>query len=141
VSTEQNKETVRRWFEDAIGGNDLAKALEMADQIFTDDFVDGEDEGAPSSRDEFKSRIVHSVFRIFSDIRVNMEGMVAEGDVVANRIRFSGVQHETFRGHPSTGGRIEFTATEFAYFRDGRICFIKGSNGPYPVPDLPGEGT
>jgi predicted ester cyclase len=131
MALEANKEAVRRWFEEGIGSNDENTARDVADQIFTEDFVDGDGQDPPRGRDEFKRRVVSSVFRTFSDIRVTVEDVVAEGDVVAARLRFSGIQRGDFRGHPATGGRIEFTETGLSFFRDGRIYASKGDISNY----------
>jgi hypothetical protein len=131
MSVEDNKATARRWFEEGISSNDLATANALADEIFTDDFVDGDSPNAPRSRNEFKSQVVENVFKAFGDITVTVEDIIGEGDLVALRMRFVGTHIGTYQGLPATGKRVEFTETGFSFFRGNRVYRTKGDLSLY----------
>ena len=44
---ERHKELVRRWFEDGVASNDPETARRVADEVFAEDFQDGDSPGAP----------------------------------------------------------------------------------------------
>ncbi len=58
----------------------------------------------------------------FPDIRMEIVDLIAEGDQVAGRFRYSGTYTGAWRGHPPTGRRFE-RIDEVGIFRlrDGRI--------------------
>jgi predicted ester cyclase len=133
MSVERNKEVARRWFEEGISSNDLATAKALADEFFTDDFVDGDSENAPRSREEFKTQVVENVFKAFGDITVTVEDIIGEGDVVALRMRFVATHIGEYQGLAATGKRVEFTETGFSFFRGDRVYRTKGDLSLYRV--------
>jgi predicted ester cyclase len=58
----------------------------------------------------------------FSDIRITVVNQVAEGDMVAEHIRFEGAHTGiSFMGVPASGKTISFTQTHIHRIEDGRI--------------------
>ena len=81
--TRAGKDVVRRWAAEMVVGGDLA----VADELFSPDLAaSARHWGAP-----FRTS--------FSDVQMQVVGLVAEGDQVAGRFRCSG----TWLGHPPTG--------------------------------------
>jgi predicted ester cyclase len=57
----------------------------------------------------------------FSDIRLTLDGLVYEGDMLAPRITITGVHTGNFMGIPATGRRIEITDHPHYRLQNGRI--------------------
>lgn len=59
---------------------------------------------------------------IFAELRVTLDDMLAEGDRVAVRATWRGVQVGPFRGAAPTGRRVAFTGMVFWRIAGGRIA-------------------
>jgi predicted ester cyclase len=77
---------------------------------------------APAAR-----RWVEPFLESFSDVRMRIVQLVAEGDTVVGRFSRSGTHTGTWLGHPPTGRRFTDVA-EVYFFRvvDGRITRVWG---------------
>ena len=93
------KDAVRRWVAEMVGEGDL----DVADELFSPDL-------AASAR-----QWVAPFRASFSDVRMQVVVLVAEGDEVAGRFRCSGTHTGTWLGHPPTGRR--FAVDEVYFFR------------------------
>jgi len=125
--TDQDKvAVVRKWFHEGMSSNCLETASQVAREVFTEDFVDGDGPNAPASREEFLSRVVTNALRTFEDIDARIEFAMVHGDVIASRLRFSAIQRGAFLGFEPTGTRISFTETGFAFLRGAQIYRTMG---------------
>ena len=93
------KDAVRRWVAEMVGEGDL----DVADELFSPDL-------AASAR-----QWVAPFRASFSDVRMQVVALVAEGDQVAGRFRCSGTHTGTWLDHPPTGRR--FDVDEVYFFR------------------------
>lgn len=59
-------------------------------------------------------------------MRLAVEELIEEGDVVAARFRETGMSVAPFRGLPATGKSFELTAIEWFALKDGRIASRHG---------------
>lgn len=115
-STDEAKDVVRRMF-DGFSAHDR----EAVASTLTDDFAYG-----PFDRDEFVE-IEFAYLGSFSDLRYEVDDLVAEGDRVASRWRFVGT-HDGERGpgwlqgFEPTGKRVEISGISIARIEDGRIA-------------------
>ncbi|MDP9340599.1 MAG: ester cyclase [Actinomycetota bacterium] len=96
---ERNKEDSKRFLEGVFNQHDLS----VFDELIADDFT--EHEVIPGfSPDKAGSRQwFEAMFQAFPDFRVDVDDMVADGDRVAIRSRFSGTHQGEFMGIPATG--------------------------------------
>jgi predicted SnoaL-like aldol condensation-catalyzing enzyme len=109
VSTEANTAAMRRIFEDVINGRDLA----AADELYSDEHelhpqAFGVGPGAKGMKEAFAG-----LFEEFPDVKVNIESIVAEGDLVAVRVTFRGT-------HASSGEPTAWPETVFTRFSEGK---------------------
>jgi predicted ester cyclase len=58
----------------------------------------------------------------FPDLRLTIEDAVAEGDLVAQRIRFEGTHTGEFQGLSPTRRKVTFSGIELNRFVDGRVA-------------------
>jgi predicted ester cyclase len=109
MGTEENKAVMRRIFVDVINGKDL----DVADELFADEHeLHPEAPGVGRGADGMKGAFA-GLHEEFPDVRVEIESMVAEGDLVAVRLTFSGT-------HAVSGERATWPETVFTRFSGGK---------------------
>jgi len=126
ATEELHKALIHRWFVEGVSSNDEEKALRIADEVFAEDYVDGDSPGAPQNREEFKRMIAERVLPTFADIEITIEHILAEGDMAAAYVRFEGTHVGPFRGVPATGKRIVFHEATISFIEDGRLKAVRG---------------
>ncbi|ADB74844.1 ester cyclase [Geodermatophilus obscurus] len=104
------KDAVRRWVAEMVGEGDL----DVADELFPPDL-------AASAR-----QWVAPFRASFSDVRMQVVALVAEGDQVAGRFRCSGTHTGTWLDHPPTGRRFDVDEVYFFRVDGGRIVEMWG---------------
>jgi steroid delta-isomerase-like uncharacterized protein len=120
MSLDENKEKIRRVFEEAFGQG----KVEVIDELLHSDFVcydpnseAGEVRGADTIRGE-----VGYFHNAFPDFFWRVEDQVAEGDKVTSRYTFGGTHQGEFFGVAGTGKRIEITGINIDRFdEDGKL--------------------
>jgi steroid delta-isomerase-like uncharacterized protein len=143
MSTSENKNIVRQMFE-AISRQDL----DSMDDLMANDFVlhiheqllQGWESGKQFLRDEFIA---------FPDLSIEIEEMVAEGDLVCVRVRETATHDGPYRGLASTGRKLSYTVVAFWRLDNQKIAegwtvfdrlnFFE-QLGVISSPDFPGEG-
>jgi steroid delta-isomerase-like uncharacterized protein len=118
--SEENKEKIRRVFEEAFGQG----KVEVIDEVLHSDFVcydpnseAGEVRGAETIKGE-----VGYFHNAFPDFFWRVEDQVAEGDKVTSRYTFGGTHQGEFFGIAGTGKRIEITGINIDRFdEDGKL--------------------
>lgn len=106
-----NKQTVRRFVEEAVnGGQD-----ELVDELFTS-------EAAAFARDWFGA-----FRRSFPDLRMDLVELIGEGESVVGRFTCSATHLGDWRGHPPTRRRFEdVDEVYFFTFAGDRIAAVWG---------------
>jgi predicted ester cyclase len=106
-----NKDTVRRFLEEAVnGGRD-----ELVDELFTP-------EAAAFAREWFGA-----FRRSFPDLRMELVELIGEGDRVVGRFTCSATHLGDWRGHAPTGRRFEdVDEVYFFAFAGDRIAAVWG---------------
>jgi len=118
MTTERNKEAARRWSEELWGQGKLA----VADEIIAANY-ERHDPGDPfpaHGPDDVK-RIVTMLRTMLPDLRITVETMVAEGDIVVSRYSTTATDTVGFMGQPATGRVIHTPAMQMFRFADGKI--------------------
>ncbi len=116
--TEQNKATARRWSEELWGrGN-----LEIADEIIAPNYV-RHDPGDPfpARGPEDVKRIVVMLRTMLPDLNINVEDIVAEGDMVVTRYTATATDTVGYMGMAPTGKKIRTTAMQSFRFENGKV--------------------
>ncbi len=101
MSTEKNKATIHRVFEDAINQNKMS----AVDEIIAPNYVN-HDLPAPAPGTEGFKMVVGMFRMAFPDIHVTIEDSLAEGDKVMTRGHFTGTHQGAFMGVPPTGKKV-----------------------------------
>ncbi len=109
MESSENSACMRRIFEDVIN----AKNLDLVDELYAEEHilyptVSGVGRGAAGMKEAFAG-----LHEQFPDIRVELESIVTEGDMVAVRVTFGGTDADT-------GERVFWPEMVFTRFADGR---------------------
>ena len=110
---EQNRDVVRRLYEDCIGGGDLA----LLDQLIAPSFAGANGQGGAAG---FRTSI-EGLRRAFPDIHYTLDDIVAQGDLVAVRWHWEGTFTAPFRAYAPTGERVSDTGMGIFELHDGAI--------------------
>ena len=118
TTTDQNKALARRWSEELWGRGDLA----VADEIVARDYL-RHDPGDPfpARGPEDVKRIVTMLRAMLPDLRIEIDAIIGEGDLVVTRYSSVGTDTVGYMGHPPTGRTIRTTAMQMFRFADGKI--------------------
>ncbi|MBE2268862.1 MAG: ester cyclase [Anaerolinea sp.] len=114
---EANKATIRRLYDEENKGN-----IGIVDELFSPDFVMHGDALNPLQKglEPLKQGVIMSK-EAFPDMLVTIEDMVASGDKVVARLRWTGTQTGPFMGMPGTGKKMSWTAIATNRFENGKI--------------------
>ena len=117
VSAEENKALIRRWIE-AYNERDLQAEAEVLapDYVAHVPAAPGPLEGLEAWR-QFSGSFAEA----FPDIRLTVEEIFSEGDLVAARVVFRGTHRGEFQGILPTGKEVAFTSIEVNRVRDGKV--------------------
>lgn len=105
-----NKGVVRSVFDDVINGRNL----DLVDELFSEEHALHPDASGIGRGPEGMERAFAGLHEEFPDVRVEVESIVAEGDMVAVRTTFSGT-------HGPTGKRAMWPEMVFARLSDGKV--------------------
>jgi predicted ester cyclase len=117
-AVEHNTRIAREWIDEFNKGN---RAKE--EEILTSDYIAYPPASlSPSSLDHDGWTMFLDVFvQGFPDLHLEIEAVVADEHMVAQRIRFTGTHTGDFQGLPPTNRNINFTGLELNRVRDGRF--------------------
>jgi predicted SnoaL-like aldol condensation-catalyzing enzyme len=109
VGTEENKAAQRRIIDEVINN----KNLHLADELFSEEHELHPESPGVGRGPEGMKRAFAGLHEEFPDIRVEIESIVAEGDMVAIRLTFSGT-------HAPSGEKAVWPEMVFARFSEGK---------------------
>jgi steroid delta-isomerase-like uncharacterized protein len=116
MSTEENKQIVRRYQEAYNTANYDALDEIVADDVLTPNMISS----VPPGREGAK--LVHQKTLLgMPDYHTHIEDLIAEGDKVVARVTLTGTHTGDFYGIPATGKRINLSAMYMVRIEDGKI--------------------
>jgi steroid delta-isomerase-like uncharacterized protein len=118
MSAEENKALVRRFYEEIDKGN-----LEAMDELVAEDYIDHSPPPFPGLASGRAG--VKQAFEIFWKATPGyhkIEDQIAEGDKVVTRMTAYGTHEQDLPGIPSTGNKLEMTATVIHRITDGKLA-------------------
>jgi predicted ester cyclase len=118
--SEENKQLVRRWF-DEVWNNGRADAIE---EMFDENGIAhglGDDPSNPI-RGPRNFRPFHTIFReAFPNMNIIVEDMIAEGDKVAARCSVRAKHEGEFLGRAATQSPVDFSGMTIVRIAGGKI--------------------
>jgi ketosteroid isomerase-like protein/predicted ester cyclase len=119
---------LRRMFDEIINQG----RLDVADELFADDFVDHGPMGDISGRDVFK-QLVAQWRDAVPDVHCDVDTVIAQGDLCAWLVRTTGTHTGGGLGFPATGRRFQTVSANIGRFRDGRAAEHWSEQGMFPM--------
>ena len=116
MSTEQNKATLCRTYEEVLNKGNFA----VLNECMAPNYVAHGPGGLELKGPEAFGQYIATFRTAFPDLRVTVENMVAEGDYVAHRARFTGTHRGDWMGIPPTGKRVDVTLNVLSRFVGGK---------------------
>jgi steroid delta-isomerase-like uncharacterized protein len=116
---DQHKDLARRFYEEVMNTGDVDRVSDFC----TEDFVDHEPSppGTPEGIEGVKAFV--QMFRQgFPDLRARVEDLLAEGDRVVVRAKFTGTHDREFMGVPASGNRIEIDTIDIVRIVDDKAA-------------------
>jgi predicted ester cyclase len=118
-TSEDNKATFKR-FHDAASTGDLELLFKTIDFLAPDAVIRTPlpiDAAGP----EALKQVWAMLFRIYADIHLNVEDVIAEGDKVVGRTTVTGTHQGEFMGVAPTGKSVTYNEIFIFRFADGRV--------------------
>ena len=114
---EQNKEIVKRFFEELNKGN-----IEIYEELCTPDygFYQPSNTPKPMSREETKE-FIKMILKTFPDVKWNIKEIFAAGDRVIVWFINTGTHEGEFQGIPATGNKVEVGTIVIYRIKNGQI--------------------
>jgi steroid delta-isomerase-like uncharacterized protein len=113
MPAEENKAAVRQFYNEVMNGRNL----ELIGELLSPDAMDHTfgSQGVEASKQFFGM-----LQRAFPDLRVEIEDVIAEGELVAARVTYSGTHQGEFVGIPATGREARTSGVDFFRMQNGR---------------------
>ena len=116
MATDDNKALARRFIEEIfVGGR-----AEAVDELLTDDFTPHTWASTGAGKEDLKQAITR-VGAGLSDVRITIEDVIGEDDLVAVRLTSSATQSGEFMDLPPTGRSYTIGEIHIFRIRDGRV--------------------
>jgi predicted ester cyclase len=122
------KATIRRMFDEIINDG----RLDVADELFADDYIDHGPMGDVQGRDAFK-QMVSQWRTAVPDVHCTVTNLVSEADLVGWVVHTTGTHTGDGLGIPPTGRRFETTSANIGRFRDGQAVEHWAEQGMFPM--------
>lgn len=120
MSTEENKNILRRYLEEAWQKGNETVLRETVDPNLIDHApLPNLPQGLEGQRRAIQ--LIHSAFK---NIQINIDSLVAEGDRAADHWVFTGVHKGDFMGIPATGKSVTITGSDVVRFAGGKIAEV-----------------
>jgi predicted ester cyclase len=124
MSTEKNKNIVRRFITEALSGRNLS----LADEVLAPNYVNGLTGGDLAA---FKGMLT-GMSTALSDVRFEIDELVAEGDSVVARWKMEATHTGSLMGETPTGKRVSSRGLTYYRLVNGQIV----EDDPMSSPDL-----
>ena len=124
----ETEAVLRRMFDEIINEG----RLEVADELFADDYVDHGPMGDMAGRDTFK-QLVAQWRDAVPDVHCEIHSVIAQGDLCAWVVRTTGTHTGDGLGFPATGRRFETVSANVGRFRDGQAVEHWSEQGMFPM--------
>jgi predicted ester cyclase len=124
MSTEKNKNIVRRFITEVLSGRNLS----LADEVLAPNYVNGLTGGDLAA---FKGMLT-GMSTALSDVRFEIDDLVAEGDSVVARWKMEATHTGSLMGETPTGKRVSSRGLTYYRLVNGQIV----EDDPMSSPDL-----
>src|SRR5689334_15928280 len=120
--------TLERMFEEVINQG----KLDVADELFAEDFISHGPLGDITGREAFKD-LVRQWRAAVPDVRCRVSSVIADGDLAAWLVHTTGTHTGDGLGFPATGKTFETTTANICIWRDGLAVEHWAEQGMFPM--------
>ena len=113
----ENDAFMRRWFEEAWNH----RRPEIIDEYLAPESVCHAEDGPIRGPDEFRERMHTPILAAFPDLRIEVEGLVAQGDEVVTRWVATGTHTGEGLGFRATHEKVTMRGITWVRIRDGKM--------------------
>ena len=113
----ENKAILRRFFRQVLEGGDL----NAIDLIASANFVDHQPAPGQGPGVEGVKQFVSTLRHGLSNLRVELEHMIAEGDLVASHVTVRGTHTGDLFGMPPSGKDVAFRVSDVVRIQNGKV--------------------
>ncbi|WP_297691261.1 ester cyclase [uncultured Eudoraea sp.] len=110
---------------------DIQTNKDIVINFFASDYFEHRVDGARTNEDCVN--IIKGAEKIFPDLTVKIEDIIAENDLIAVRLTFNATHKDVFLGIEATNKNITWEAMEFFRLKDGKITETWGN---WPLHDM-----
>jgi steroid delta-isomerase-like uncharacterized protein len=114
--SDTNKALTRQFYERFNAGD-----LTLVDDLVADDFVEHEQLPGLEPTKAGLRQLFEGFHAAFRDGKFEVDDCIADGDIVAVRVRMTGTHEGEFMGVPATGRTIEVGVADFLRFDHGMV--------------------
>ena len=122
------KTVLERMFDEIINQG----RLEVADELFADDFVDHGPMGEIAGREAFK-QVVAQWRSAVPDVRCVLSNVIVEDEIAAWLVHATGTHSGDGLGFPATGKSFQTVSANLGRFRDGQAVEHWSEQGMMPM--------
>ena len=123
----QQKQLTIGFFEEVYN----KRNFEFVSEHFAENYYEHTPEGARSNED--CRTIIEGACKVFPDIQVEINDIIAEENLISARVTFKGTHMADFFGIPKTKKMVTFEAMEFFKLKNGKFTESWGS---WPIHDI-----
>jgi len=118
MGTEENKATLRRYYEEVLSKGDLSNWNELVDEGYVMHLI-----GAPQPLKGLEGAKQVQSQKVFApDGKISIDEMVAEGDIIALHGKSTGTHTGEYQGIQPTGKKFTREYAAFYRFKDGKLA-------------------
>ena len=117
MSTDANRDLVRRWYEEVVNTGDVTRVAEFIAPEYVEVHQNVRHPVGPEGAREH----VLGVRRTYPDLHLTVERQIAEGEWVATQVTARGTHLGVWLGMRPTGKRVEITGVNVDRVVGGRI--------------------
>lgn len=118
MSTEQNKATVRRVYDEVVNRGNMT----LIEELWSPDYVNhAAAPGTPPTRDSLRAYFT-ALRTAFPDIHYRVDDTIAEGDKVVIRTTVTGTMKGDFSGMAASGKSASWEEIHITKFKDGKVA-------------------
>jgi len=114
MSTEENKENVRRFIEEVFNRQNL----DIVHELIADDYVVNGVGGQQLRGPDGVRMMIAMYTTAFPDLHMTIDDLIGEGDTVACRFTTTATHQGEFMGIPPTGKKISISGYSFNHLKD-----------------------
>jgi len=119
MSTEANKQVVRRFYDEVMGQG----KTDVLDELMVENFIDHGEAlfGSEPGRQNLKNGVAYTQ-NIFPDFHVQLHQMIADGDMVGVVGTMTCTQQGDFLGVPTSGNELTWKGIAMFRLENGKIA-------------------